>query len=230
MRATPQRVALYARVSTSEQNPENQLHDLQQVATQRGWVVVESYIDHGVSGTTARRPALDRMLADAQAGHFDLVLVARLDRLGRSLQHLLHVLAQLKRFGVGFVSVGDPGIDTSTPMGELLLQVIGAFAQYERALIVDRVTAGVHRARREGKRLGRPPKPVDVEVAQRRLVEGSSLRSVALEMGTSPRSLRRALSSQGAASSVGQKPVSIGRVQVVETTGTASLDQTRSKT
>ena len=129
--AQTKRVALYARVSTLHgQDVGLQLDELRQVAGQRGWDLVEEYVDEGVSGAKASRPGLDRLLADAQRGRFDVVLVWKLDRLGRSLQHLLGVLDGLAGWGVGFASVRDAGIDTTTPAGRLMLQILGAFADY----------------------------------------------------------------------------------------------------
>ena len=142
--ARTKRVALYARVSTLHgQDVGLQLDELRQVAGQRGWDLVEEYVDEGVSGAKASRPGLDRLLADAQRGRFDVVLVWKLDRLGRSLQHLLGVLDDLAGWGVGFASVRDAGIDTTTPAGRLMLQILGAFAEFEREMIRERVVAGV---------------------------------------------------------------------------------------
>ena len=169
-RTTAPRVALYARVSTLNQGQDTglQLEELRQVAAQRGWIVSAEYVDEGVSGTKTTRPALDRMLADAQAGKFDLLAVWKLDRLGRSLPHLLTVLDQLASNGVGFAAIRDVGIDTTTPTGRLLLQLLGALADYERSLIRERVLAGVRRAQASGKHCGRPRKDVDLRVSTRR--------------------------------------------------------------
>jgi DNA invertase Pin-like site-specific DNA recombinase len=162
--AAPPRVALYARVSTAGkgQNTEVQLVELRQVAQLRGWQVVDEYVDEGESGTKDSRPALDRMVTDAQAGKLDLVAVWKLDRLGRSLAHLLRLLDQLQSWGVGFVSLRDAGIDTTTAAGRLMLQLVGAFAEFERELIRERVIAGVRRAQAQGKHCGRPK--VDLEI------------------------------------------------------------------
>ena len=122
------RVAIYARVSTSDQNSDMQVEEMREVAAQRGWVIVDEYVDNGVSGTATSRPALDRMLDDARRGKIDLVVAWKIDRLARSLQHLLTLLDELTNIGVAFTSVRDPGIDTSSqsPMSRLLIQLLGA--------------------------------------------------------------------------------------------------------
>lgn len=192
-----QRVALYARVSTADQDVGLQLEELRELASQRGWKIVNEYVDAGVSGATTARPSLDRMLADAQAGRLDLVVVWKLDRLGRSLQHILSVLDQLACWGVGFTSARDPGIDTTSPAGRLLLQVLGAFAEFERGLIRERVRAGLERARSRGTRLGRPVVDVDLEVAIQLIRGGSSVATVAAIMNVSRTTLRRRLTEAG---------------------------------
>ena len=149
------RAALYARVSTFDQDPEMQLAELRELARQRGWVATE-YIDHGVSGARIKRPALGQLLEDARRGKLDLVVVWKLDRLGRSMVDLVNVLASLDQWQVGFLSLRDPGIDTTTPLGRLLMQLVAAFAQFERDLIRERTRAGLARARARGQVLGRP--------------------------------------------------------------------------
>jgi DNA invertase Pin-like site-specific DNA recombinase len=143
-------------VSTGDQSVEPQLLQLRQYTEARGLDIAEEYLDEGVSGRKARRPALDRLLADAHRHQFDVVAVAKLDRLGRSLHPLLGVLGELEALGIDFVSIDD-SIDTRTAAGRLFMQMRGAFAEYERALIVERTKAGLEAARRRGKRLGRPP-------------------------------------------------------------------------
>jgi DNA invertase Pin-like site-specific DNA recombinase len=189
------RAALYARVSTSThgQDVEVQLVELRRVAAQRGWTVVDEYRDEGVSGARDHRPALDRMMNDARRGLLDVVLVARLDRLGRSLLHLVRLLDELQAVGVGFASVGDPGLDTTTPTGRLLMQVTGAFAEYERALIRERVRAGVAHARAKGVKLGRPEVEVPLARARALLADGHPLAEVARRLGLDRRTLRRRL-------------------------------------
>ena len=188
------RAALYARVSTlNGQDVGLQLEELRQVAGQRGWNLVEEYVDEGVSGAKASRPGLDRLLADAQRGRFDVVLVWKLDRLGRSLQHLLGVLDDLAGWGVGFASVRDAGIDTTTPAGRLMLQILGAFSEFERELVRERVIAGVRRAQAAGKHCGRPRVEFDLRPAVALLEQGRSLKETARILGVSRNTLRRRL-------------------------------------
>ena len=152
---TALRAALYARVSTTDQTAENQLLELRRYCEARGWTIAE-YIDHGVSGSKERRPALDRLTADARRRRFDVLVVWRLDRLGRNLKHLITFLDELAALGIAFTSLNE-GIDTTTPAGRLQLHLLAAIAEFERSRIVERVRAGMARARKEGKRLGRKP-------------------------------------------------------------------------
>ena len=124
------RVGIYARVSTGHQDVQMQLSELRQVSQQRNWTIIEEFVDDGFSGSRTDRPALARMMDAARSGKLDLVCVWKLDRLGRSLQHLLQVLDELNSQGVGFVSLRDSGIDTTTAQGKLMVCIIGAFAEY----------------------------------------------------------------------------------------------------
>jgi len=178
------RIALYARVSTSSahQDPEMQLRELREYAVRRGWQITETYTDAGVSGSKDSRPALNRLMADACQRRFDAVLVWKLDRFGRSLRHLVNSLAELEALGVAFVSLRD-NLDLSTPSGRLMFQIIGAMAEFERALIQERVRAGLRNARAKGKRLGRPKADLSgTQVAALR-ASGASLRAIAKELG-----------------------------------------------
>ena len=148
------RAAIYARVSTFDQEPENQLAELRRYVEARGWTAVE-YVDRGVSGSKDRRPALDTLVAQAKRRRFDVLVCWRLDRLGRNLKHLITLLEELQALGVAFVSLAE-GIDATTPAGKLQMHILGAIAEFERARIQERVRAGLARARRQGKRLGRP--------------------------------------------------------------------------
>src|SRR5467141_1591110 len=139
------RAAIYARVSTLDQEPENQLQELRRYVEARGWTVTE-HVDRGVSGAKDRRPALDRLLADARRRRYDVLVVWRLDRLGRNLRHLITLLDELQALGIAFVSLAE-AIDATTPAGKLQMHILGAIAEFERARIAERVKAGLQRAR-----------------------------------------------------------------------------------
>jgi DNA invertase Pin-like site-specific DNA recombinase len=172
------RAAIYARVSTFDQEPENQLVELRRYVSARGWTSVE-HVDRGVSGAKDRRPALDALLKDARRRRFDVVVVWRLDRLGRNLRHLITLLEELQALGIAFVSLNE-GIDATTPAGKLQMHILGAIAEFERARIAERVKAGLQRARAQGKRLGRPRKNRSAIV-----VPGGSVREAARVWGVS---------------------------------------------
>jgi len=186
------RAALYARVSTVDQHPESQLLDLQQLAVHRGWEIVETYIDHGVSGTRTRRPALDRMMADAARHKFDIVAVAAFDRMARSVRHLLETLDEFNRLGLEFISLRE-NIDSSGPLGRAVFVIVGAVAQLERDLIRERVRSGMRRARLEGRRLGRRPLELDQPAILRDHARGLSLGQLAKTYGASRTTIRRVL-------------------------------------
>ena len=189
-----QRLALYARVSTLDQHPEVQLEPLREYARARGFQVVEEYVDHGVSGAKARRPGLDRLTADAGRRRFDVVACVKLDRLARSVRHLTTLAGEFEALGVGLV-VLDQAIDTTTPSGRLLFNVLGSIAEFERDLIRERTVAGIRAARRRGKRIGRPRVHVPRARAQALLREGKSVSGVARELGVARSTLQRALGS-----------------------------------
>src|SRR5216683_1909251 len=159
------KAALYVRVSTLDQNTENQAIELRRYIESRGWTAVE-YRDHGVSGAKDRRPALDQLVADAKRRKFDVLVCWRLDRLGRNLRHLILLLDDLHALGIGFVTLGE-GIDTTSPTGRLVLHVLGAISEFERERIRERVLAGLLRARAQGVKLGRPRASVPIEQLQR---------------------------------------------------------------
>ena len=172
------RVALYMRVSTLDQHPETQGIELRAYAQQRGYEIVREYVDHGVSGAKVRRPALDKLLREASRHPFDVVLVWSCDRLARSTKHFLDVLDELNGLGIRFVSQRE-AIDTDGPLGRAIVVIISAIAELERSLIVERVRAGMRRAKLEGRRIGRTPLDVDrmAIVLDRR--SGMSLTNVA---------------------------------------------------
>jgi DNA invertase Pin-like site-specific DNA recombinase len=187
-------VALYARVSTNDQSTALQRDEATQLIANRGWELVETYEDTGVSGTRSRRPGLDAMLAAARRRRFDAIVVWRADRLFRSVHHMVATLAELGAIGVNFVSCTEP-FDTSTPAGQLLLHLCAAFAQFERDVLVERTVAGMAAARRRGKRVGRPRRHIDVERVRSLLAQGYAERTVARELGVGYGTLRRALGS-----------------------------------
>jgi len=187
------RTAIYCRVSTLDQNPQTQLLDLEQLASQRGFKIVKVYTDHGISGTRTKRPGLDAMLADARRGQLDVVLVWSCDRVARSTRHLLEVLDELSRLQVQFVSFRE-ALDTSGPLGRAVTIIIGAIAELERSLIVERVRAGLRRARLEGRHIGRRPLDLDQVAIRRDRTSGMSLREVAKTHRISTATVRRVLS------------------------------------
>lgn len=160
------RVALYTRVSTDQQTTENQERELREIAARSGWEIVEVYRDHGVSGAKGRdqRPAFDALCKDATRRKFDMVMAWSVDRLGRSLQDLVAFLSELHAAGIDLF-LHQQGIDTTTPAGKAMFQMMGVFAEFERAMIRDRVNAGLARAKAQGKTLGRPKISTEVEHA-----------------------------------------------------------------
>jgi DNA invertase Pin-like site-specific DNA recombinase len=158
------RAALYARCSTSDkgQDPELQLSPLREYCQRRGLIIIEEYIDNGISGMKDHRPQLDRLLEAARKRQIDMIVVWKLDRFGRSLKQLVMTLEELSSFGIGFISYQD-SIDLTTPQGRLMFHIIGSMAEFERELIAERVRAGIENARRRGKKIGRKAvPPVDI--------------------------------------------------------------------
>lgn len=187
------KVALYTRVSTTGkgQDCEVQARELREYAARRGWNVVQEYTDNGVSGVKESRPALDRLMQDARRRKFDGVLCWKLDRIGRSLKHLVNLLAELEAVGVALVSFSD-NLDLSTPQGRLMFQIIGAMAEFERSLTVERVRAGLAHARAKGKRLGRPKVNANAAQINRLRAGGASWAVVCHETGLSAGTAKRA--------------------------------------
>ncbi len=171
------RAILYMRVSSLDQHPETQLFDLRQMAAQRGYEIVHEYVDR-ISGAKARRPGLDQMMHDARRGRFDVVLVWACDRIARSTKHFLEVLDELNRLNLEFVSFREQ-IDTGGPLGRAIVVIIGAIAELERNLIIERVRAGMRRARLEGRSIGRPALVLDREAILRDRQHGQSLGQLA---------------------------------------------------
>jgi len=186
------KVVLYARVSTEGQDPEVQLMALRAHATQRGWQVVEEFVDRGVSGGKERRPALDRLMKRAWAGHVQVVLVWRFDRLARSVKHLVAALETFRSLHVEFVSLQEQ-LDTATPIGQAMFTIIGAMAQLERDIIRERVKAGLARAKARGIRLGRPRVPVVAAELAALRKQGLSVEAMARRLRCSRSTVRRYL-------------------------------------
>lgn len=176
------RAAIYARVSTLDQEPENQLAELRRYVDARGWSVHREFIDRGISGSKDQRPELDQLIADAKRRRFDVLVCWRLDRLGRSLKHLVTLLDELQSLGVAFVSLSE-GIDATTPAGRLQMHVLAAIAEFERGRIVERVRAGLARAKASGTRLGR--QPYEIADCQFESLSELSVRDAARSLGVS---------------------------------------------
>ena len=189
----PLRAAIYARVSTLDQEPENQLAELRRYIEARSWAARE-YVDKGISGAKDKRPALDQLVRDAKRRQFDCLVVWRLDRLGRSLLHLILLLDELTALDVKFVSLSE-SIDTDTPAGRLQLHLLAAIAQFERERIVERIKAGMARAKAQGKRFGRPERYIPEAILTP--VRGLSMRQAAVKLGVAPSTAHRWLFEKG---------------------------------
>ncbi len=198
------KIALYTRVSTREQSDAMQLRDLRAYAAARGFVIEREYQDIGWSGARERRPGLDRLMADARKRRFDAVLVWKFDRFARSVRHLLAGLEEFRVLGIQFVSFQE-NLDTASPLGQAVFTIVAAVAELERDLIRERVRSGLAQARAAGRRLGRPRRPVDCELARMLQAEGRSLRAIARLMHVARATLARALA-------VAQNP-SAGKVE-----------------
>jgi DNA invertase Pin-like site-specific DNA recombinase len=186
------RAALYIRVSTLDQHPETQLHDLRQFASQRGLQIVREYTDHGFSGTKARRPALDELMEDARRHRFDVLVVWSIDRLARSTKHLLQTLDELNGRGIQFLSQRE-AIDTEGPLGRAIIVIVSAMAELERCIMIERVRAGMRRAKIEGRRIGRAPLKVDRTLLLRDREHGMTLNQLAKAHAISKASVCRVL-------------------------------------
>src|SRR6516165_570626 len=177
------RVAIYARVSTAHngQDPTMQTRELEEYCQRRGWKVAGCYVDTGISGARESRPELDRLMADAHRRRFDAVAVWKFDRFARSVSHLLRALETYNALGIDFVSLSEQ-VDTSTPTGKMVFTVLGAVAELERSLIVEREKAGLRNARANGKRLDRPPKDLDPETIASLRNKGLGWRAIAKQL------------------------------------------------
>jgi DNA invertase Pin-like site-specific DNA recombinase len=196
------RAAVYVRVSTIDQHPESQTLDLKQFAAQRGFQIVQEYTDHGFSGTKARRPALDQLMEDARRHKFDVLMVWSIDRLARSTKHLLQTLDELNGLGIQFLSQRE-AIDTEGPLGRAIVVIVSAMAELERCVIIERVRAGMRRAKLEGRRIGRAPLQVNRTALLRDRERGLSLNQLAKAHGISKASVCRVLKEEREAVSRG---------------------------
>jgi DNA invertase Pin-like site-specific DNA recombinase len=189
------RAVLYLRVSTLDQTTANQERELREVASRIGCEIVKVYKDHGISGAKGRdkRPAFDALCQDATRRRFDIVMAWSVDRLGRSLQDLIGFLSELHSLGIDLF-LHQQGLDTTTPSGKAMFQMLGVFAEFERAMIQERVRAGLSRAKAEGKRLGRPPIPAETERAVRLALKKKNrpgLRKIAAVIGVGVGTVQR---------------------------------------
>jgi DNA invertase Pin-like site-specific DNA recombinase len=187
------RAALYLRVSTVDQNLATQLYDLRMMAQQRGLEIVHEYTDK-ISGAKAKRPGLDELLHDARKHRFDVLLVWAFDRIARSTRHFLEILDELGHLNIEFISFRE-NIDTGGPLGRAMMVIIGAIAELERNLIIERVRAGMRRARLEGRQIGRRPIEVDHQAIRRDRALGHSLLEIAKTYRISKTTVHRVLSS-----------------------------------
>jgi len=187
------KVAAYARVSTNNhhQDPEVQLRDIRAFCKFKGWEIVETYIDKGVSGAKASRPALNRMMVDAEAKKFDAVVVWKFDRFARSAQHMLKALETFNSHGIAFASTTE-SIDTSTPTGKMVFTVLAAVAEMERSITIERIHAGLRNARAKGRKPGVKRQAIDLAAVRARIAAGESVRGIAktLDISTSLLALR----------------------------------------
>jgi len=191
------RVAVYVRCSTLDQHPETQLLELRTYCAARGWTNVREYVDHGESGANTKRPALDRLLVDAKAMRIDTICVIGLDRLGRSVGHVVQILELLRHLGITFLSLREQ-LDSASPVGAALFAIIAVLGQLERDLIRSRVKAGLRRAKLEGRRLGRQPLQVDPRRLESALARKLSARAAARELGCSTASAWRLIRARAA--------------------------------
>jgi DNA invertase Pin-like site-specific DNA recombinase len=219
-KAKPKRAAIYARVSTGDQHLETQLLDLREMAKLRGCEIVHEYTDI-ISGAKSKRAGLDQLMADARRHRFDIVLVAAFDRVARSVRHFLEVLDELGHLNIEFVSLRE-NIDTGGPLGRAIVVIVGAIAELEKSLIVERVRAGMRRAKLEGRRIGRAPLDIDREQVVRDRLAGMSPTSVAKKYHVSRATVCRLVNESG-----GLKkpcvPQSGNEERVVPPTGSSNL-------
>ncbi len=186
-------VAIYARVSTDKQKVDMQLQELQSFIKRSGWKLHKKYIDHGYTGSNTKRPDFSNMMIDARQRKFDILVVWKLDRLSRSLKDLINTLDELGHLGIDFISY-DNHLDTSTPTGKLVFQIVGAVAEFEKDIISERVKAGLQNAKSKGKQLGRPSVPEYVlDQAKVLREQGVSFRTIEKKLGLGEGTIRKRL-------------------------------------
>lgn len=194
------RAVIYGRVSTKNQDARNQTRELRKVARRHGWKITQEYIDHGISGAKGReqRPEFDEMMKAAVRKEFDVIMAWSVDRLGRSLQHLIGFLDEIHAKGV-HLYLHQQGVDTTTPAGKALFQMTGVFAEFERTMIQERVKAGLERAKAQGKVLGRPKvsKSVERQILKARK-QGKGILKIAREVGCGTGTVQRVVNEQAA--------------------------------
>ena len=191
------KIALYARVSTQDQSVDMQTSDLRHYCEQRGFEVYKEYSDQGISGTKDKRPALDEMMADAKKRKFDAVLVWRFDRFARSTKHLITALEEFCHLNIAFISYQE-NIDTSSPLGKAMFTIVSAISELERNIILERVRAGLKRAKENGRILGRPKRlDLDVKELQKMRDKGLSFRQIAKRVRACPASVYKSLKNPG---------------------------------
>ncbi|WP_109486245.1 recombinase family protein [Occallatibacter savannae] len=184
------KAALYARTSTVDQHPESQLIQLREIAAQRGFEVVATYCDHGISGSKARRPGIDAMMRDGRRGRFSVILTAAFDRLARSTKNFIAIIDEAESANIQIISARE-AVDTSTPTGRMFVTMLGCIAEMEKSFIVERVRAGIRRRRLEGLRVGRRPLDLDHASLIEDRMKGMSLTAVAKRYGVSRASVVR---------------------------------------
>jgi DNA invertase Pin-like site-specific DNA recombinase len=189
---TVMKIAMYTRVSTREQSVDMQVEDLRRYCQQRGLKIYKEYCDQGISGTKDRRPGLNELMVDARKRKFDAVLVWRFDRFARSTKHLITALEEFRHLRIGFISYQE-NIDTGSPLGKAIFTIVSAIAELERNIIVERVKAGLHRAKEKGKRLGRPKLALNVQELRRMRDQGLSLREIGKEINACAATVHKTL-------------------------------------
>ena len=195
MKAKNQMVAIYARVSTDKQKVDMQLNELRDFVKRSGWKVYKEFIDEGYTGSNTKRPAYNEMISESRKRKFDILVVWKLDRLSRSLKDLINTLDELGYLGINFISY-DNNLDTTTPTGKLVFQIIGAVAEFEKDIIRERVVAGLENAKQKGTQLGRPKIHDGIlDKAKELRKQGLSFRKIEKQLGVGEGTIRKKINS-----------------------------------